>query len=151
MADHADNRLVTEDQRSLAFVSQFLLVSGLVRNRHFSAEDLCDVHGLVSARQARAASGQKSCDLCPCPLRLRSSLLVLGCTGLMRSTRFRQFPILLRRSPDSVHRQSAELPCCSSVTSYQQCYRSEDRRVPTVAVVGQVDDFRCCSTTGAWS
>ena len=27
-------------------------------------------------------------DLRPCPLRLRSSLLVLGCTGLMRSTLF---------------------------------------------------------------
>ena len=33
VAEHADNRLVTEDQRSLAFVSQFLLVSGLVWNR----------------------------------------------------------------------------------------------------------------------
>ena len=119
--------------------------------RHFSAEDLCDVHGLVSARHARAASGQKSCDRCPCPLRLQSSLLVLGCTGLMRSTRFRQLPILLRRSPDSVHRQSAELPCCASVTSYLQCYRSEDRRDPTAAVVCQIDDFRCYSTTGAWS
>ena len=33
VAEPADKRLVTEDQRSLAFVSQFLLVSGLVRNR----------------------------------------------------------------------------------------------------------------------
>ena len=34
MAEPADKRLVTEDQRSLAFVSQFLLISGLVWNRH---------------------------------------------------------------------------------------------------------------------
>ena len=33
VAEPADKWLVTEDQRSLAFVSQFLLVSGLVRNR----------------------------------------------------------------------------------------------------------------------
>ena len=34
VAEPADKRLVTDDQRSLAFVSQFLLVSGLVWNRH---------------------------------------------------------------------------------------------------------------------
>ena len=34
-------------------------------------------------------------DLRPCPLRLQSSLLVLGCTRLMRSTGFRRFPISL--------------------------------------------------------
>ena len=34
VAEPADKQLVTEDQRSLAFVSQFVLVSGLVWNRH---------------------------------------------------------------------------------------------------------------------
>ena len=33
VAKPPDKRLVTENQRSLAFVSQFVLVSGLVRNR----------------------------------------------------------------------------------------------------------------------
>ena len=33
VAEPLDKRLVTEDQRSLAFVSQFVLLSGLVRNR----------------------------------------------------------------------------------------------------------------------
>ena len=33
VAEPPDKRLVTEDQRSLALVSQFVLVSGLVRNR----------------------------------------------------------------------------------------------------------------------
>ena len=77
-------------------------------------------------------------DLRPCPLRLRSSLLVLGCTGLMRSTGFRRLPISFEGSPDSVHRQSAELPCCASETWDLQCYCSEDRRDPTDAVLGQV-------------
>ena len=34
VAEPADTRMVTEDQRSLAFVGQFVLVSGLVWNRH---------------------------------------------------------------------------------------------------------------------
>ena len=51
----------------------------------------------------------------------------------------------------SVHRQSAELPCCLSTTWYPPCCYSEDRRVPTDAVLGQVDDICCCSTTGVWS
>ena len=55
------------------------------------------------------------------------------------------------RSLDSVHRQSAELPCCASETWYLQCYCSQVRRDPTDAVLGQVDDICCCSTTGAWS
>ena len=45
----------------------------------------------------------------------------------------------------------AESPGCASVTWYPQCYFSEERRDPTDAVLGQVGDIRCCSTTGAWS
>ena len=50
----------------------------------------------------------------------------------------------------SIHRQCAELPSCPSAAWCPPSYFSEDRRVPTDAVLGQVDDIRRCSTTGAW-
>ena len=43
-------------------------------------------------------------DLRPCPLRLRSSMLVLGCTGLMRSTGFK------RRTYSVTVQKTVEIP-----------------------------------------
>ena len=88
------------------------------------------------------------------PTSLPSASTVFTVSAWFHSTdaKHRVPPIsyFLRRSSDSVHRQSAELPCCASETSYLQCYCSKDRRVPTDTVIGQVDDIRCCSTIGAW-
>ena len=54
-------------------------------------------------------------------------------------------------SSSTVFTVGAGLHWTASEMSYLQCYFSGERRDPTDAVLGQVDDIRCCSTTGAWS
>ena len=104
------------------------------------------------SRQPQVRSGQTVGEVRPTSLPSSSTVVTVSAGLHWTDAKHRVPPTsyFLRRSPDSLHRQSADLPCCASETSYLQCYFSADRRDPSDAVLGQVDDIHCCSPTGAW-
>ena len=87
------------------------------------------------SRQPQARSGQTVGEVRPTSLPSSSTVVTIS-AGLRWTDAKRKVPptsYFLRRSPDSVHRQSAELPCCAS---YLQFYCSGSLEVwPTLSVV----------------
>ena len=69
------------------------------------------------------------------------------CYGLSRQPQARSGQTVGEDRPTSLPSSFAVVNQFMVPTVY---YCSEDRRLPTDSVVGQVDDIRCYSTTGAW-